>query len=150
MIFENEIKIEKEIIEALKSFGELDWYKYGPILKSEEDLERPHVTVWRYKNDDKNRDQLIVNAIESFRGKIQWAISFRDRESLPGRNWWIEPKDFQDFLYKIKDNTEIIDAKGAFAAAEPEIGKAANREIPDLAEHIKKVVQKGLGSKVLT
>jgi hypothetical protein len=139
-----------KLMEAMKSFDEVEWGKYGPAIDDGETDPYPPVTVWRYKEKDERRDQLIVNAVESFNGNIQWTISFRDRESLPGRNWSIAPKRYEEFLNEIKDNPDIINAKEAFAAAEPEVGKAANQEIPDLAEHIKKFVRKGLSSKVLT
>jgi hypothetical protein len=133
-----------KLIEAMKNLGETEWYKYGPAIDDGETDPYPPVTVWRYKEKDERRDQLIVDAVESFNGNIKWAISFRDRERLPGRNWWIAPKRYKEFLDEVKDNPDIIDTKGAFAATEPEIGEAANRETPQLAEHIKKFVQAGL------
>ena len=143
-------KLCGKLIETMKKFGETDWYKYGPAIDDGETDPYPPVTVWRYKDKDETRDQLIMDAVKSFNGNIQWTISFRDREKLPGRNWSITPKRFEEFLDEIKDNSEIIDAKGAFSVAEPEVGKSANRELPELAEHIKNFVQKGLSSKVMT
>jgi sulfatase maturation enzyme AslB (radical SAM superfamily) len=140
MFIKNEIEIGRNIIKSLEKFGELDWYRYGPIVKSENDLILPHMTIWRFKEENEHRDQLIVDAVKSFNRNVQWMISFRDRERLPGRNWSIAPKRFEEFLNEIKDNSEIIDIKGAFAEAEPEIGKAANQELPNLAEHIEKFV----------
>lgn len=57
------------------------------------------------------------------------------------------PKRYKEFIDELKNNPGIIDsvgaldAKGAFAVIEPEVGEAANREIPKLAEHIKEFVQ---------
>lgn len=131
----------RSIRTVIEKFGEIDWGSYSPIIKKEEDWKYPPVTVWRYKDKDEKRDQLIVDAVESFNGNIKWAISFRDRERLPGRNWSIAPKRFEEFLDEIKDNSDIFDVKGFFAATEPEVGKAANKELPELAEHIKRTVQ---------
>ncbi len=127
---------------VLKSINEIEWGKGGIIIQDEDDRKYPPVVMWRYKDKDERRDQLIVDAVEFFKGNVQWTISFRDRESLPSRNWSIAPKRYEEFLDKIKDNTDIIDAKGAFAAAEPEVGKTANKELPELAEHIKKSFKK--------
>jgi hypothetical protein len=138
------------LLEAMENFDEVEWGKYGPVIDDGGTDPYPPVTVWRYKEKDERRDQLIVDAVKSFNGDIQWEITFRDRESLPGRNWSIMPKRFQEFLNNFKENKETIkatgalSADGAFAVLEPEIGKAANRELPDLAEHIKNYVQKGL------
>jgi hypothetical protein len=140
----------RSVRNILELFGKVEWGSTGVIIENDDDWKYPPVILWRYKEKDERRDQLIVNAVKSFSGDIQWTISFRDRESLPGRNWWITPKQFEEFLDEVKDNPDIIDTKGAFADAEPEIGKAANQELPDLAEHIKRFVQQGLGSKALT
>jgi hypothetical protein len=118
----------------------------GIIIEKDDHWKLPPSVVWRYKEKDERRDQLIVDAVETFKGSIEWKISFRDRERLPGRNWWIAPKRYRDFLDTIKDDPNIIDGEGAFAAVEPEVGEAANREIPQLAEHIQKFVQARLSA----
>ena len=137
----------RSIRNVLDSFGEIDWGRNGIIIREDEDWKYPPVVVWRYKEKDEKRDQLIVDAVETFNGEIQWTTTFRDRESLPGRNWSIMPKRFKEFLDDLKNNREIIkatgvlSAEGAFAVIEPEVGKAANKELPELAEHIKRTVQ---------
>jgi hypothetical protein len=129
-----------KLMEAMKSFDEVEWGKYGPAIDDGETDPYPPVTVWRYKEKDERRDQLIVDAVESFNGSIQWKISFRDREILPGRNWYISPKKYEDF---INDPTVNYgrDTKAEFAKLHPEIGEMANKELPKLAEHIKNTVQ---------
>jgi hypothetical protein len=137
----------RSIRNVLELFGEIEWGRGGIILQNDDDWKYPPNVVWRYKEKDERRDQLIVDAVESFNGSIEWKISFRDRERLPGRNWWIAPKRYRDFLDELKNNRDIIDAtgslsaEGAFAVVEPEVGETANREIPHLAEHIKTFVQ---------
>jgi hypothetical protein len=144
----------RDVINVLESFGEIEWGSGGIVIRDDSDWRYPPVVMWRYKNEDERRDQLIVDAVNTFNGSIQWASYFRDRKRLSGRNWSIVPKRLKEFLEEIKDNPSIIeaagalDAEGAFAATEPEVGKAANREIPQLAEHIKKFVQEGLNSSI--
>jgi hypothetical protein len=146
----------KILYSALKSFGETEWTGGALVIQKDDDLKCPPVVAWRYKEKDERRDRLIVDAVESFNGNLKWTTTFRDRESLPGRNWSIMPKRFKEFLNELKNNPGIIDpdvfisAERAFSAIEPEVGKAANQEISQLAEHIKKFVKKGLGSKILT
>jgi hypothetical protein len=131
----------KDLTDVLQSFAEFEWGKGSIYIKKDEDWQYPPVIVWRYKEKDERRDQLIVEAVESFEGSTKWAISFRDRERLPGRNWMITPQRLEKFRKEIKDDPDIFDVEGAFAATEPEVGEVANREIPQLAEHIKKFVQ---------
>jgi hypothetical protein len=142
----------ENLTDVLRSLGKIDWGKSGIIIREDDDWKYPPVIVWRYKDKDERRDQLIVDAVESFNGNLQWITTFRDRERLPGRNWSIMPKRFKEFLNELKNNSGIInemgalDAEGAFAVIDPEVGEIANREIPQLAEHIKKFVKAGLGA----
>jgi hypothetical protein len=144
------------LIDTIQGFGTIEWGRGGIYLKKDRDLSYPPVVIWRYKDKDDRRDQLIVDAVESFNGNLEWIITFRDRESLPGRNWSIMPKPFKEFLNELKNNPSLIDksefisAERAFSRIDPEIGEIANRELPQLAEHIKKFVQQGLSSKILT
>ena len=81
---------------VLRAIGEYEWGKGGVVIRKDDDWNYPPVVVWRYKYQDKRRDQLIVDAVESFKGKTEWTISFRDRrESLGGRNWSISLKRLQ-------------------------------------------------------
>jgi hypothetical protein len=138
-------EFSRSIITEIEKFGDVEWYKYGPNINKDDAESNPPVIVWRYKEKDERRDQLIVDAVESFKGSIEWTIVFHDRERLPGRNWWIAPKRYKEFLDGFKHNPDVfISARGAFAAAEPEVGEIANREIEQLAKHIKEFVQAGL------
>jgi hypothetical protein len=140
----------KILYSALKSLGETEWTGGTLVMQKDDDWKCPPVIAWRYKDKDERRDQLIVDAVESFNGNLQWIITFRDRESLPGRNWSIMPRRFKEFLNELKKNPGLIDpdlfisSERAFSKIEPEIGEIANQEIPQLAEYIKNYVQKEL------
>jgi hypothetical protein len=146
----------KVLYKALKSLDETEWTGGALVIQKDDDWKCPPVVSWRYKTKNERRDQLIVDAVESFNGNLKWIITFRDRERLPGRNWSIMPKRFKVFLDELKNNPGLIppdafiSAERAFSKIEPEIGEIANREIAQLAEHIKKFVQQGLSSKILT
>jgi hypothetical protein len=130
------------LMDVIQIFGEIEWGRGGINVEEDGDWSYPPVVVWRYKEKDERRDQLIVDAVESFNGNIQWTISFRDRERLLGRNWSIMPQRFKEFLHEFKFDPDVfISAERTFSGIEPDVGKAANREIPQLAEHIKKFVQ---------
>jgi hypothetical protein len=145
-----------DLYDVLELIGEIEWTGGALVIQKEDDWKCPPVVSWRYKEKDERRDQLIVDAVESFNGDLKWITTFRDRERLPGRNWSIMPERFKEFLDELKSNPGIIppdafiSAERAFSKIEPEVGETANREISRLAEYIKKFVQKGLDSKVLT
>lgn len=113
----------QEIINILKSFGELAWLTYTPATKEygihQDKTEESHYTCYRWKDPNPQLDKLIIEAVESFEGQIEWRIHSRQRtHSSGGINWTIEP------LKK-----------------EPEIGIKSSQDLPKLAEHIKKYVE---------
>ena len=133
------------IIKVLKSFKETEWIRCNPVfreVKFYKDIEKePHFTGWRWKNPDPQLDRLIVEAVNSFKGQLEWEIRYRDRKpSLGGRNWAIEPKRKREFFEKYKSS-----AKGELyqliKEKEPEIGILSNQDVPKLAEHIKRYVE---------
>jgi hypothetical protein len=141
----------KDLTDVLRSFEEFEWGKGSIYIEKDEDWNYPPVVVWRYKHQNERRDQLIVEAVESFKGKVEWKISFRDRrETLGGRNWMIMPERLHGFPENVENIQEFLDSigalslDGAFAILHPEVGLAANKELPQLAEHIKKTVEKEL------
>lgn len=61
----------RSIRKVLELFSEIDWGRSGIIIREDEDWKYPLVIVWRYKEKDERRDQLIVDAVESFNGPIK-------------------------------------------------------------------------------
>ncbi len=130
----------KDLTDVLQSFEEFEWGRGSIYIEKDEDWQYPPVIVWRYKIRDTQLENLIVDAVESFSGNIQWAICFRDRENLPGRNWSISPQKYEDFVNDPTFNYGRY-IKDEFAKLYPEVGEQANKELPELARHIKNVVQ---------
>lgn len=131
------------LADVLRLFGDIDWGAWGIVIKNDENLKQSPVVVWRYREKDERRDQLIVDAVKKFNGEVQWKISFRDREKLTGRNWSIMPEKLERFIEE--NEFEIgVSPQAVFASQNPEIGLLANKELPQLAEHIKKTVQQAL------
>jgi hypothetical protein len=135
------------LADVLRLFGDIDWGAWGIVIKNDENLKQSPVVVWRYREKDERRDQLIVDAVKKFNGEVQWKISFRDREKLTGRNWSIMPEKLERFIEE--NEFEIgVSPQAVFASQNPEIGLLANKELPQLAEHIKKTVQQALNSAI--
>jgi hypothetical protein len=135
------------LADVLRLFGDIDWGAWGIVIKNDENLKQSPVVVWRYREKDERRDQLIIDAVKKFNGEVQWKISFRDREKLTGRNWSIMPEKLERFIEE--NEFEIgVSPQAVFASQNLEIGLLANKELPQLAEHIKKTVQQALNSAI--
>lgn len=132
-----------ELSEVLQFFGEFEWGRGSVIVHGEDDLTFPPFLVWRYKKKVLLLENLIVEAVNSFAGNIDWEIE------LSGQNWSITPRKAEEFVREHDEFRTDIEAMKAFAGKEPELGKTANQELPKLAAHIKIVVQKGLSSEVM-
>ena len=133
------------ILKVLKSFQETEWSRCSPVFKEVkfyEDREKePHCTAWRWKNPDPELDKLIVEAVESFEGQIEWEIRSRDRRpSLGGTNWIIEPTRKREFFDRYKD-LYLGEIDRRMTEEKPEIGILSNQDVPKLAEHIKRYVE---------
>ena len=142
---EKNSKSYNNIYQAIKSFGELEWGGFSPSLDSEfdnEDAQKiPHYTIWRWKNPNPQLDKLIIEAVNSFEGDIEWTIRFRDRKSsLGGRNWVIEPQKKQEF-YNKHQSLDYHSLTKLITEKEPEIGILSNKDVPKLAKHIKQYVE---------
>lgn len=123
----------REIIDILEQFSKLEWARWGNIRDDEEQLNFPPVMVWRFKEPKEILERKIVEAVENFEGNIKWKIFQSDK------NWVLEPERVRTF---IEEGNYRVDshAFADMAKLEPEIGKAANEELPRLAEHIRNVL----------
>ena len=124
----------REVLNLLESFGEIEWARWGIVDGKEENLKFPPVVVWRYKKRNENLERLIIDAVSSFNGNVQWEMR------LSTRNWIITPKRVLQTMDKrrYKRGPEAI---VALANEDPEFGEKANEDLPRLAEHIKGAVE---------
>jgi hypothetical protein len=141
----SEIILGDDILKVIKSFQETEWSRCSPIIKEfnlYKDKEKElHHTAWRWKNPDPQLDKLIVEAVNSFEGQVEWQIRFRERKpKLGGTNWIIETVKEHQFLEQYRD-LELNEIKKLIAKEEPEIGILSNQDLPKLAEHIKRYVE---------
>lgn len=121
-----------EIIEVLQKLGEMEWGKCNIINGVEKNLYYPPIIVWRFKVRDFNLELLILKAVESFRGNVDWEIT------KPGRNWVISPQKVREFQ---EQHNFRIYVQALFAISEqyPEFCKQANEDIPALAGKIREM-----------
>ena len=122
------------IINVIRDFGELGYSRGSVVIEKEEDLKHPPVIVWRYKEPNPKIEQAIVDAVNSFPGSVDWEIRFS------GRNWIIAPRRVREFR-ETRDFRIDVEALRVLADEEPKLGEMANKDIPRLAEHIRKTIE---------
>jgi len=111
--------VSAALYDVLQSFRKIEWSRYSPDLNSkfamEDEHKHPHFTVWRWQNPDPDLNNLIVDAVNSYPGKVKWEIRSKKRQpSLGGQNWVIEPAEKQ----------------------KAEIGILSHQDVSNLAQHI--------------
>lgn len=122
-----------EVIEVLQELGEIEWAKCNILDKIEENFYYPPLIVWRFKVRDRKVESWIVEAVESFKGNVDWEIK------SPGKNWVICPKKVSEF--QVKHHYRIyVQALSAFSGEYPSFCQKANEDLPALAQHMKRMV----------
>lgn len=122
-----------EIIDVLKTWGELEWVRCKAADGKDERLSRPPFSVWRYKQRHPELESSIVKAVESFQGNVEWEIKFT------GKNWVIAPQRLHE-IQEVRGYRTDGEALRALAKEDPEFGKQANYDVPALANKIKETV----------
>lgn len=145
------------IRKVLEKFGELAWAMSlsidldDPIAikhnKTDNFRTRPSFTAWRFRTPDPRIEEAIVEAVNSFRGNVEWMITVKTEGN---RNWVIKPKKLAEYQEKGKVDKEWGLAENYIAENEPEFGISANLDIPKLATHVEKYVFNKLGKSYFT
>ena len=137
-------EFEPEGLQLLEFFeiflGELEWrtcttsrakYKNTFIDQS---ISPPYAS-FRFKNERLDVINLIKEALSIYRGKIEWVMVERKRDSLPGINRSIMPKRLLD----VKEKAERVDmyCLEYMKKYEPEFSPPAHADLINLTKHIK-------------
>lgn len=137
------------IREILGEFGEFSWERHSCIDSNDPEFNKtsnfrtyPHYTAWRYKNPDQEVEQAIIEAVNSFKGNVEWTISVKP---FGNRNWIIETKKAFEYRKEGKVDKEWCSVENYLAEHEPEFGLVANLDVPALAKYINKYVRNKLG-----
>ncbi|MBL0319003.1 MAG: hypothetical protein IPP74_06915 [Alphaproteobacteria bacterium] len=143
---------ESPLIKIISRFGQLSWSHGGGFVTEEKERhpERnydsyPRHFSWRFKKPNQMIDQAIVEAVESYKGSVEWHIKYRVK-ALGGINWCILPKRVDEYAREGKKyapeglNERLASSEYYIAKYEPEWGKLANTDIPNLAKHIEAYV----------
>jgi hypothetical protein len=123
----------REITEVLEQIGELEWGRH-PMLSDEPGaLSRPPVVAWRFKVADELIKTRIFDAVAAFHGRVEWEMV------SSGRSCAILPKRV-GHLQRERGYGLDVHALVALEQESPEYGEAANRDLPDLARHLRQAL----------
>ncbi|MBP0036039.1 MAG: hypothetical protein J7524_23230 [Roseofilum sp. Belize BBD 4] len=122
----------REVIEVLQEIQEIEWGKCNSIEGVEENLYYPPIIVWRFKNSNQTIESLIVKAVESFQGNVDWEIT------KTRKNWVISPKKIREFQEQKKYRI-YTEALSDLSEKNPEFCRQANEDVPALAQKIKEI-----------
>ncbi len=132
------------LLEFIESLAETEWRKcvnsqysikeHGLWVIKDQSSHPPTVS-FRFKVEEPELILRLKSAVESYEGRVKWALDGHKRDRLPGMNWTIEPSR----LFEVKSRAlELNLAPNQFMAKyEPEFGPVAYEDIIDLTEYIK-------------
>jgi hypothetical protein len=105
--------------------GEIEWAR---CVGGVEPL-RPPFLAWRFKHPVERVEQMIVDAVVSYSGVIEWVMR------KGARNWVIEPAGFAAYAAKFQRD---VDAVQSFGAEFPSQTSAALEDAIRLADHLRR------------
>ncbi|MBW8314509.1 MAG: hypothetical protein K0M67_07895 [Thiobacillus sp.] len=94
---------EGTLLNLIESLGSLAWRKYQQRysqawidnkFQTVDDSKRPPFISFRFEEEDEAVIAQIKNALENYKGSVDWVLGKHDRAPLPGTNWTICPKRF--------------------------------------------------------
>jgi hypothetical protein len=122
----------REIIDTLEKVFELEWYRYKTLDDPNQHI-YPPIIVWRFKDKDssirENFEISLNKAVKCFQGNVEWVFTSTHR------NFALIPSLIVEMTNsgKFRTDTEIV---SYLAENNPEYGKMANCDVPNLAKHI--------------
>ncbi|ABR84273.2 MULTISPECIES: hypothetical protein [Pseudomonas aeruginosa group] len=133
------------LLDFIESLGETEWRKcvnsqytnkeHGVwVIKDQSG--HPPIVSFRFKEEDLTVISRLRVAIESYQGKIKWALDEHKRDGLPGTNWTITPNR----LLEVWDRARELNlAPNQYMEKyEPDFGPIAYEDILGLTEHIRR------------
>lgn len=118
-----------DIIDALKRFGELDWYEASPGRKPTPDQKQfVPLIAWRFVTPNEHVEARIEAALKGYRGSVEWEV-----EMIAGYTWVLVPKRVAA-LRREERLRDIIEAVAKVASEDPEFGLAAHNDLKEITD----------------
>ena len=135
---------EGELLNVLQDISPLAWRRYRARRRriwregrfvSEDGSRYPPYVSFRFVHEDVALIYRLHGLVESYRGTVRWALSGRQRETLPGTNWMVAPVR----LIEAKEAAlaEGLAADQYLAERDPDFGAGAYEDLLRLTQHIK-------------
>lgn len=134
---------EGALLNLIESLGSLAWHKYqqrypqawiNNKFQTVDDSGRPPFISFRFEHEDAALIARLKEAVESFRGKVEWTMGEHKRVYSPGTNRVICPKRF----WEIKSIAEDagMSAGQYMAEHEPAFGPVAYEDLAALTTYL--------------
>ncbi|EFE53903.1 hypothetical protein PROVRETT_07377 [Providencia rettgeri DSM 1131] len=107
-------------------------------------INEPPSTNFRPVDERNHQDFIAVlkAAIESYHGKIDWALTGRQKTNTPEYNWAVVPSIFLEQEVIDEANRLMITKAEYLSRKMPELGPVAYADLINLAKHVDKYLEK--------
>ena len=139
-------KKETILLDFIGSLGELEWLHYQSRIQDEwvndhfEKVDRskyPPYTSFRFKEENPEVVVLLEEAINSYKGEIQWSMISQKKEYGSGVNRCILPKYIEELGKEMDSGTRKINEY--IESHHPDFAPTAYDDLVGLADHMRSV-----------
>ncbi|MGM3225996.1 hypothetical protein [Dickeya zeae] len=133
------------LLSVIEKIGNLEWKRYSeryPEIWNNDHFERtdcsniPPSTSFRFKEENPNVIKLLREALDSYKGRLQWSLIEQPKEYTEGVNRCIMPKYVKEIREKRHETFEVYDY---ISEHSPEFGLMAYEDLVGLADHVRLV-----------
>lgn len=137
-------KKETILLDFVGSLGELEWLHYQSRIQEEwidghfNNVDRskyPPYTSFRFKKEAPEIIELLVKAVQSYKGKVEWCMTHHPKEYGSGVNHRI----FPIFVKNLRDSKGMQDVNEYIESHYPDFGPTAYDDLVGLADHMRSV-----------
>jgi hypothetical protein len=138
---------ESALLELIESMRSLAWRNYqqqypqawiNNKFQIVDDSKRPPFTSFRFEKEDEALIARIRNALESYKGSVDWVLGEHKRTPLPGTNWMICTK--RCWEVQLAGLNAGMTVGEYMAKHEPSFGPAAYADLVELTAYLRSVL----------
>jgi hypothetical protein len=138
---------EGALLNLIESLGSLAWRKYQqryPLVWIDNRFQKidasgePPFTSFRFEKEDEALISWIKDALQNYKGSIDWVLGEHKRTPLPGTNWIICPKRYWEILPTALEAG--MSAGEYMAKYEPSFGPVAYEDLERLTAYLRSIL----------
>ncbi|GKX45538.1 hypothetical protein [Pectobacterium carotovorum] len=131
------------LLSVIEKLGELEWKRYReryPEIWNNDHFERadcsniPPSTSFRFKEENLHVINLLKEALDSYKGRLQWSMIDQPKKYTEGVNRCIMPTYVKELREKKDETFEVYDYISEHL---PEFGLIAYEDLVGLADHVR-------------